>query len=257
MQRAMKLKVRRPRGHRQWSPEDDAYLTEHYANGNGREIALHFGVSMCVMYRRAHVLGLEKAPDFQSKYAIAHGLPQLGAAHGYKKGSVPANKGKKMSPEVYAVAQRTMFKKGHECRNKMPIGSTRINADGYLDRKVDDTGYPPNDWKAVHRLLWIETHGSIPEDHVVCFKPGTKSTVEKDITIDILECITRRERMARNTIHNLPLELKATAYAIGQLNKTIKRYGKRENGRSADAPVRHDRATEERQHESGHGKRDQ
>ncbi len=59
--------------------------------------------------------------------------------------------------------KETMFKKGQVGTRFMPIGSERINADGYLDRKVSATGYPPRDWVAVHRLLWIEHHGPIPK----------------------------------------------------------------------------------------------
>ncbi|HRD54700.1 MAG TPA: hypothetical protein PKY96_18835, partial [Flavobacteriales bacterium] len=81
---------------------------------------------------------------------------------GFKKGNVPANKGRKMPPEQYAIAQRTMFRKGQKPHNALPIGATRVNADGYLDRKTQDTGYPPDDWEAVHRLVWKEHHGEVP-----------------------------------------------------------------------------------------------
>jgi hypothetical protein len=77
-------------------------------------------------------------------------------AHRFTKGHVPATKGKPMPPAVRAKVAPTMFKKGQRPQTWKPIGSLRINSDGYLDRKVQDTGYPPRDWVGVHRLIWEE-----------------------------------------------------------------------------------------------------
>ncbi len=118
----------------------------------------------------------------------------------FPKGNVPANKGVKGIS--YPGMEATQFKKGTKSRNWMPIGSCRINGDGVLDRKVADTGYPPDDWKAVHRLVWIEANGPIPPGHVVRFRDGKRTTKVEDITADVLECITLAENGRRNIFHN-------------------------------------------------------
>ena len=88
-----------------------------------------------------------------------------------------------------------------------------------LDRKVSDTGYPPRDWRGVHLLLWEEHHGSVPPGHAVVFKNGNKA----DIRIENLELITRRELMARNTVHNLPKPLAQLVQLRGALVRKINR----------------------------------
>jgi HNH endonuclease len=128
--------------------------------------------------------------------------------HQFQKGIVPPNKGVK-GWDSGGRSHETRFKKGQVCTTKLPIGTVRVNSDGYLDRKVAETGYPPKDWKAVHRLVWIEANGPIPKGHVVRFKDGMRTTDVDKITPEILECITLRENALRNAWHaNLPPELR-------------------------------------------------
>ncbi|MEG7227362.1 HNH endonuclease signature motif containing protein, partial [Pseudomonas aeruginosa] len=118
--------------------------------------------------------------------------------------------GLKKSPEFSKKIRQdwgsaTRFKKGQKPHTWLPVGSTRISADGYLQRKISDTGYPPRDWKGIHILLWEEHFGPIPTGHCVCFKDNNK----QNVVIDNLELITRAERMRRNSIHRYPPELKS------------------------------------------------
>lgn len=92
-----------------------------------------------------------------------------------------------------------------------------FSADGYLQRKISDTGYPPRDWKGIHILLWEEHFGPIPTGHCVCFKDNNK----QNVVIDNLELITRAERMRRNSIHRYPPELKSAIRVISKLKRTI------------------------------------
>ncbi len=102
-----------------------------------------------------------------------------------------------------------------------PVGTYRINADGYLDRKIKDEGRPQDRWERVHRLVWIEHRGPIPEGHIVVFKPGRRTTDLEAITVDALECITRRELAARNTIQRYPPELQSAMRLAGKLRRRI------------------------------------
>lgn len=226
--RALMLGLTRPGKAHRWTAEQDAHLRAHFATSSAVDLAKLWGLGPHQVYKRAHDLGLKKDPNFLSDLARRTNLAGRGAVTGFKKGHVPANKGKKMRPEVYAIAQRTMFRKGQKPHNAAPIGATRVNADGYLDRKVRDTGYPPRDWEAVHRLVWIEHHGKVPNGKVVCFKPGRRSTVESEITIDALECLTRKESMRRNSVHNLPAPLKAAIQTKGVLRRMINQRNKRD-----------------------------
>lgn len=104
----------------------------------------------------------------------------------FKKGHVPFNKGKKGT----GGWEPTHFKKGHKPWNYRPVGSERINADGYVEIKVAD----PRTWKAKHVLLWEKANGPVPKGHVVIFADGN----QQNITLDNLLLISRRELVVMN-----------------------------------------------------------
>jgi hypothetical protein len=147
----------------------------------------------------------------------------IGAATRFKPGQSSWNKG--VSYQAGGRSPETRFKPG-TLNGKaqtlyQPVGTLRINCDGYLDRKITDDGPPHKRWVAVHRLVWIEAHGEIPPGHVVVFLPGRKTTVLEQITADALECIRRRDLVARNTIHRYPPALKQAIRLAAKLKRTI------------------------------------
>ena len=90
-----------------------------------------------------------------------------------KRGSIPPNKGKKgvSHPGSYA----TQFTKGHRPKNWLPIGTERINSDGFHQVKMTDTGYPPKDWVMKSVLEWEKVNGKIPNNHILRFRDGDRS----------------------------------------------------------------------------------
>jgi len=84
-----------------------------------------------------------------------------------KPGHVPFNKGKKAPGTGH---KPTQFKKGSRPANYMPVGSERVNGDGYVDVKIAD----PNKWQLVHSLIWEAVNGPIPKGHVVLFGDGNR-----------------------------------------------------------------------------------
>lgn len=113
---------------------------------------------------------------------------------------------------------QTSFKKGLQPRNKQPIGTERWTKDGYLQRKVTDTGNTVNDYVEVHRLLWEEHNGPIPEGHIVIFRDGDRTHIE----LSNLMLISRGQLvvMNRTGLMRVEPELKPTAAAIAQLKIT-------------------------------------
>lgn len=118
----------------------------------------------------------------------------------------------------------------HAQHNYVPIGTQRINSkDGYLERKVtDDHPVPARRWVAVHRLVWEATNGPIPSGHRVAFRPGMKTNVEADITVDRLELVTAAEMMRRNTIHNYPPAIKDAMRLVGRVNRQVRKLEREE-----------------------------
>jgi hypothetical protein len=118
---------------------------------------------------------------------------------------------------IYAGSKATMFQPGSKPFNWVPVGTERVR-DGYLCRKLTDTGYPPRDWVPVHILLWREHHGTVPDGHVVVFRDRNP----RNIVLDNLECISRTELMRRNTVHNMPAPLKQVIRLKGALKRRVR-----------------------------------
>ena len=98
----------------------------------------------------------------------------------FEKGQISFNRGKKwceyMSEEGQANSRKTTFRKGNLPHNYRPIGSERINVDGYIEIKVAD----PNKWELKHRCVYEEHFGKIPEGYNVMFLDKNKLNLEPD-----------------------------------------------------------------------------
>lgn len=212
-------------GRHHWTVEEDALLRARYPEEPTQAIAQVMGMRVAQVHQRATRLGLHKstaffASDKAGRIQRGRSDPRMMASQ-FKKGLTPWNKG-----AHYVAGGRsatTRFKKGQRPHTWKPVGSYRVNADGFLDRKVSDTGYPPRDWVGVHRLAWIAAHGPIPRGYVVRFRDGCKSTVAEEITVDKLELITMQENMRRNTLHRYPKEVVGLIQMKGALNRRIHR----------------------------------
>lgn len=141
----------------------------------------------------------------------------------FKKGQAAHNKGKSM-PSRGRMAQ-TQFKKGNRPHNYKPVGSTRINVDGYTEIKVSD----PKKWRCLHCVLWEAAHGPIPRGHVVIFGDGNK----QNITLENLILVTRAQlvRMNQNNLIGASPEITKSGILVADLiHKLAER--KRKKGRS-------------------------
>lgn len=116
---------------------------------------------------------------------------------------------------------RTSFKKGCMSgaaqHNYVPIGSTRVSKDGYLERKVTDDPdlYPARRWVPEHRLIWEAANGPIPPQHRVIFLDGDRS----NLALENLVLVSYREHAYLNKtgLSAVPTELKPAAIAAGRL----------------------------------------
>lgn len=90
----------------------------------------------------------------------------------FRKGMTPWNKGKKGT----GGWEPTQFKKGNRPVNYRPVGSERVNVDGYVEIKVAD----PNKWRLKHQVIWEQANGSIPPGRVVIFGDGNRLNTDKD-----------------------------------------------------------------------------
>lgn len=218
-------------GDRVWTKADLAKLKRIYAVTPGPQLAEIFGRRASAIYGVATKLGLKKDPELVRKMAREAiekpGHPARG--HRFQPGHQPFNKGLK-GWTAGGRAKQTQFKPGQSPVGKRPLGSLRIS-DGFLQVKVADTGYVNTDWRSLHRALWELKNGPVPEGHFVTFADGNR----RNFAEENLRLISRAENCRRNSIHNLPPELKETIQQIGRLNREINRVTRHQD--AAQAPV--------------------
>jgi hypothetical protein len=206
-------------GQRQyWNEEEERLLAQLYPDLPTWQVAQRLKRTESQIYNKVNGMGLCKSDAFKNSPSSGRLRPgdSRGAATRFKKGHITWNKGK--SYRAGGRSAETQFKPGYNAPNKAPIGAHRI-ADGYLQRKISDTGYPPRDWRGVHILLWEVCHGRpLPKGHALIFRDGDRS----NIRISNLELLTRGELMRRNSIHRYPPELKHTIRVVAKLKRKIR-----------------------------------
>jgi hypothetical protein len=222
---------------RRWFEWECEFLRRFYPDHRTQDLAVVLRRPLRRVYAKAKNLGLAKSAAFEA--SVLSGRIQRGytdprmVASQFKKGQVPWSKGTKGLAGTHERSRATQFKKGQlsgrAAQLVMPIGSHRINADGYVDRKISDTPGPQTlRWKAVHRIVWEQAKGPIPEGHVIAFKAGQYTTDPKLITVDRLECISLAENMSRNTFHRYGPEVVKLVQLRGALTRQINQRAKHE-----------------------------
>lgn len=199
-----------------WTADEVDELRRRYPDERTQDIAVDLDRNLVSVYSKAQALGLEKSDVFKNSETsgrLQKGTT-AGAAFRFKKGEGSKRKGQRFPARGRSM--ETQFKPGHKPHNWAPIGSERL-CEGYLQRKMTDTGYPPRDWKFVHRLVWEEHHGPIPKRHVVVFRNGDR----QDVRVQNLELISRADLQRRNSVHNLPEPIREVIALRGQIVRQI------------------------------------
>jgi hypothetical protein len=191
-------------------------IRQRYPFEPTKKIADDLGLSESSVYNRAWSMGIKKDPTYLRSTQFPPGYLG-GKVTQFKKGHTPANKGQKMSTDVYQKVAHTMFKKGSKPMNTQPIGTIHQRSDKsgkmYLYIKLADSN-----WQLLNRYTWEQYHGPIPKGLIVAYKDG--NYLNNDI--DNLMLLTKKENMARNTIQRFPVELQNLIKINCKLNKKIK-----------------------------------
>jgi len=232
-------------GKRLWSRADDAALRRRYPHMSTSTLARQLRRSITATHARASQLGLKKSAAYLASpdaCRLRRG-DNIGARFRYPPGHVPANKGVRRPGYAPGRMRETQFKKGGLPRNYMPIGSTRT-CDGYVYVKVADVRYVPYtvNWLPLHIIEWERVNGPLPAGHALAFRNHDRT----DVRLENLELITRRELMARNSVHNLPKPLAQTVQLLGALNRQLRRRTRdaEQDRRPAESPLRDARGLE-------------
>lgn len=256
--RAKLLGVRRIRqNYQKWTVAEDRVLRKLYPHRSTKEIGEKLGRRFYVVYQRAGKLGLKKTAAYMASPAacrLRRG-DQVGRAYRFPKGHVPANKGARRPGWSPGRMASTQFKKGERAgaaqAKWVPIGTVKMNADGYLRRKIADEpeaiagkGGHSTNWEFIHRRVWEDAHGPIPSGYRIWWKDGNR----ENCALENLQILSGADHMARTTIHNLPKPLKQVIQLTGALKRKIRNREKEQNGEkhaagSAGSPLRDSRVT--------------
>lgn len=139
-------------------PNVRAFIAEHNKGRSAAEMTELVNTTFHAFYT------VEQIKSYRSRNHLDSGRTGY-----FEKGHVPHNKG--THPGSYPGMVPTQFKKGHTPHNHRPVGSERLNRDGYLERKIAE----PKTWRLVHVINWEAVHGPVPKGHAVIFKDGDKT----------------------------------------------------------------------------------
>jgi hypothetical protein len=203
--RAKVLRLTTGKVHR-WTPAELKILRKRYPHEKTEKIARDLGLPLHKVFNAAKRAGLEKS----EKYLASPDACRLrrddnpGVAYRFPKGHVPANKGLRRPGWAPGRMATTQFKKGQRGNKWVPIGTERLNSDGYWSVKVAETKRYDKSWKAKHRILWEQAHGPVPPGHIVSFKDGNKL----NCVLENLELLTMADNARRNAVwKKIPKEL--------------------------------------------------
>lgn len=184
-------------GHR-YTPEEQKFMEGYVPGHSYREIQKAF----------TEKFGWGISIGQVNAYIGNHHL-NTGRTGRFQKGRESSNKGKKGA--CAAGCEKTWFRKGHTPKNYRPVGSERVNVDGYIEVKVAD----PSKWKLKHRVVWESVNGKIPKDSIIIFRDNDKTNTD----IGNLMLIKRATHAVLNHMgfSGYSGELKETAIHIAEL----------------------------------------
>ena len=214
-----------------WTPQQLEQLAALYPDNVTALVAQAIGKPLASIYSKAIFLGFKKSAAFLASKAsgrlIAGELGPANTATQFKPGQKPWNAGRK-GWQAGGRSVGTQFHTGMMPKNTMPVGSYRVlterNGQKHLELKVREVpGASHKRWTPVTRLVWEATHGPVPAGCIIVFKPGARTLVLEEITLDRLDCITRAQHAARNHPNNRCPELAKLCQLKGAITRQVNR----------------------------------
>lgn len=190
---------------KQWSKEEYWQHQIRYPQGMYEFIRDNsWGVSSKEMAEMVNEkFGTDWTATGMKQFRQRHGI-KSGVTGWYQKGHAPGNKGKKL--EEYVGEERaaeireriapTQFKKGEAPMNELPVGSIVVNSQGYKLRKRQMNGTLWERWEFLHRAVWVENYGPIPDGMMVIFRDNDRLNCD----IGNLTLVSKSENAALNKL---------------------------------------------------------
>ena len=212
-----------------WTAPEIQHLRDHYPTTPTSALAQQLSLPPSKVYAQAMRIGLRKSAEFMATSSKTGRIlkgGKLSQATQFQTGQTPWNAGRK-GWQAGGRSAQTRFTTGMVPPNTVPVGSLRIVTSkgiAQLERKIGTASGPNHRrWKAVHRLVWEAVNGPVPKGSIAVFKPGMRTLVEADITIDRVECITRAQNAQRNHPRNKSPELAKLYQLKGAITRQVNR----------------------------------
>lgn len=180
--------------------------------------------------------GTDWTPDRMKQFRQRHGI-KSGVTGWYQKGRAPGNKGKKLeeyvgeerAAEIKKRIAATQFKKGESPHNEYPVGTVALNSEGYKIRKKQMEGGLWDRWEFLHRAVWEEHNGPVPDGMVVSFRDSNRLNCD----ISNLMLITKAEnvQLTRLGLRSEDPDLTDTAVNLIRLKNAVKARKKQQKQR--------------------------
>jgi hypothetical protein len=219
---------------KQWSSEEYWKYQTQYPQGMYEFIRDNsWGVSSKEMAEMCNEkFGTNWTKDRMKHFRQRHGI-KSGVTGWYQKGHAPGNKGKKLeeyvgekrAAEIKKKLAPTQFKKGHAPLNEYPLGTITTSTEGYLIKKVKMEGSRWERWAFVHRMVWEEHNGPIPEGMIVSFRDSNK--LNCDISNLMLISMGEHVTLTRLGLRSEDPDLTDAGVALVRLKQTMKKAKKR------------------------------
>lgn len=145
-----------------FTPEQEAFFYEHNKGTLAQDLVDLMNAEFGTCFTAGQIRAFRKNHHASSGLVMQFG-------HGQKM--YHPKKG-----EVMPGSEKTWFKKGHRPHNWKPVGSERVNSDGYIEVKIAE----PRTWAFKHKLVYEEHFGPIPEGSVIRFLDGNRLNCSPD-----------------------------------------------------------------------------
>ncbi len=173
-----------------WSPQEITQLRDYYPIMETGLLANWLGRSRCAVFNKATQLKLDKSSGLGRNSGRFHS------------------------------GMRLTWPAGLNRRPGAAIGAEKfMSSRGYLMRKITSTGNAVRDWQKVHRLVWEDANGPVPDGHFVVFRDGDKTNVS--IKNLVLLPAADAARRASELYSSYPKEVRMAMRALGKLKKAI------------------------------------
>jgi hypothetical protein len=201
------------------------FVKKHFSNTQSNKIAGELGKPVYAIYNLAFRLGLKKSEAYlktPDAGRIQKG-ERISASTEFRKGLVPANKGKKlcefMSEDGIKRSTATRFKKGNVPHNAKGHFDGEITIRKCKGRPYKYIRIEIGKWRELHRVMWEKANGKIPKGYNIQFRDGNPL----NCVIENMYIISRKKQLQmNNSIHRFPPELKKTIRTLAKLKRKIK-----------------------------------